>query len=109
MIWTFRVTITHTFHTHTFLGEMKKKEQNDFEQVKEALTRAPVITFYALNLPTRIITDTSPTGLGAILEQQTKFRKQFNMAAENSHRYSQIEREALGVFWAYKKFHLYHL
>lgn len=49
---------------------MNKEEQNAFEQVKEVLTRAPVVTFYALHLPTRIIIDTSPTDLGSILEQQ---------------------------------------
>ena len=62
---------------------------------------------------TRLTTDASPVGIGAILEQKQEdetYRPIYYASRKLSNveqRYSQFEREALAVRWACQKFHLY--
>ena len=42
-----------------------ESEEKAFREVKSCLTRAPVMAYF-----TRIVTDASPVGLGAIIEQK---------------------------------------
>ena len=48
------------------------KEEEAFEQIKKLLTNAPVMAYFAKDAKTRLVTDASPVGLGAVLEQQPK-------------------------------------
>ena len=45
-------------------------EENAFQAVKRQLTQAPVIAFFKKGAETRITTDASPVGIGALLEQK---------------------------------------
>jgi hypothetical protein len=61
-----------------------------------------------------LIVDASPVGLGAIFMQNNSKRKEEKVIAFASRalnpveqRYSQTEREALAILWAYEHFHLY--
>ncbi|KAK3723785.1 hypothetical protein QZH41_007092 [Actinostola sp. cb2023] len=45
-------------------------EENAFQEVKRQLTVAPVMAYFKQGAKTRITTDASPVGLGAILEHQ---------------------------------------
>ena len=61
---------------------------------------------------TKLITDASPVGLGAVLTQDQigEDRVIWNASrslSEVEKRYSQTEREALGVVWACERFHMY--
>ena len=47
-----------------------KEEQRAFDEVKRRLTKAPVMAYYRLDADTRIVTDASPVGLGAVLQQK---------------------------------------
>ena len=47
-----------------------KEEQRAFDEVKRRLTKAPIMAYYRLDADTRIITDASPVGLGAVLQQR---------------------------------------
>ncbi|XP_062844794.1 uncharacterized protein K02A2.6-like [Trichomycterus rosablanca] len=91
----------------------EKEEQRAFDQLKDALIDAPVMAYYSVGRPTRITCDASPIGVGAILEQQQTdgVWKPVYYASRKltptETRYSQFEREALGVFWACQKFSLY--
>ena len=75
--------------------------------------KAPVMAYYSSEKATRLTMDASPVGLGAILEQEQEdgtwrpvyFASRRTTPVES--RYSQFEREALGVYWACHKFHLY--
>ena len=74
-----------------------------FPKTKHLLTCAPVMAYYKHNAKTRVTTDTSPVGLGAILEQEQpdgRFRP-FYYASRKLYKteqhYSQFEREALAV------------
>lgn len=82
------------------------KQEESFETIKRALTRAPILGYYETNKNTRIAADTSLAGIGAVLEQQgdeghwkpVQFASRSLSEAEK--RYSNIEREALGITWA---------
>ncbi|XP_048590584.1 uncharacterized protein LOC116613084 isoform X1 [Nematostella vectensis] len=90
------------------------KEAESFAQIKHLLTCAPVMSYFTQGAQTRIITDASPVGLGAILEQRQpgdgQFRPVYYASRKLSkveQRYSQFEREALAVKWACEKFHMF--
>ena len=88
-------------------------EEDAFNQVKQCLTKAPVMAYFTTGAKTRVITDASPVGLGAILEQQQPdgtYRPVYYASrklTKTEMRYSQFERGALGVHWACQKYYLY--
>ena len=89
-----------------------KEEQRAFGEVKGRLTKAPIMAYYRLDADTRIVTDASPVGLGAVLQQKqedvqykpVQYASRKLRDAET--RFSLFEREALVVKWACDKFHL---
>lgn len=88
-------------------------QEQSFKQVKSLLCSAPVLAYFDLNRSTRIAVDASQVGLGAVLEQkQDKEEWKPVMFASRSltdteQRYSNIEREGLGVLWGCEKFQEY--
>ena len=89
-----------------------KRQQDAFEKLKNALTRPSTLAFYDKDAETRVITDASPVGLGAVLIQKQNGQWTIVSYASKSlstceRRYSQTEKEALGVVWAMEKFHPY--
>ena len=83
-------------------------------QLKEALSRAPVTAYFVPVKETEISVDACPVGLAAILSQvdlQTEERHMITYASRSltatEQRYSQTEREALAVVWACEHLHLY--
>ena len=50
-------------------GDQKRPEKS-FQEVKDGLTRTPVMAYFRQGTKTRLITDASPVGVGAILEQE---------------------------------------
>ncbi|MCG8032935.1 MAG: DDE-type integrase/transposase/recombinase [Candidatus Thiodiazotropha taylori] len=87
--------------------------QKAFENVKKLITSEPVLTHYDPNAPVRLACDASPYGLGAVLshvladgsEKPIAFASRSLTKAERN--YAQIDREAVAIFWAVKKFHAY--
>ena len=47
-----------------------QRQQRAFEEVKSLITQAPTLGHYQRGVHTRLITEASPVGLGAVLEQQ---------------------------------------
>ena len=84
-----------------------------FEKVKQSLASDRVLIRYTPDLPIRLASDASPYGLGAVLshvlptgdEHPIAFASRKLSKAEQG--YSQIDREALAIVWAVKKFHTY--
>ena len=83
-------------------------------QLKEALSSAPVTAYFDPEKETEFSVDASPVGLAAILSQadlQTEERHVITYASRSltatEQRYSQTEREALAVVWACEHLHLY--
>lgn len=71
------------------------------------------MAYHRQGAPTRLTTDASSVGIGAILEQEQEdgsYRPIYYASRKLSKvekRYSQFEREALAVRWACEKFYLY--
>ncbi len=91
----------------------RERESRAVREIKEKLTCAPVLAYHRRDAKTRLITDASPVGLGAVLEQEQEdstFKPIYYASRKLSNverRYSQFEREALAVRWACEKFYLY--
>ena len=89
------------------------KQNRAFSKVKELLSSASVLTHLDPKLPIVVASDVSPTGLGAVIshifpdrvERPIAYASRALSPAERN--YSQIEREALGIIFAIRRFHIY--
>ena len=92
--------------------ELKPEQKKSFEILKQKMAEACTLAYFHKNAPTKIITDASPVGLGAVLVQEQNGAWTPVCYASRSltgceQRYSQTEKEALGVVWACERFHVY--
>ena len=89
------------------------KQDTALEALKTSLSKDPVVAYYDPDKPIWITTDASPVGVGAVLTQGNDTGKQQVVAyasralTDTESRYSQTEREALGIVWACERLHLY--
>ena len=90
-----------------------EEEKACFDELKRRLTSDNVLIFYDPALPLRIDCDASSYGLGAVLshvdennvDRPIEFISRTLTPTER--RYSQIDREALGIVWSIRRFHKY--
>lgn len=84
-----------------------------FQQLKQDITKAPVLAPFNPNLRTRINADASAYGLGGLLEQLQHsqiWRPVFYCSktlSEAERRYAQIEKEALAITWVCERLQQY--
>lgn len=88
------------------------EQQRAFDSLKKHLADADTLAYFDKNAPTQVITDASPVGLGAVLvqKQNDKYRVVYYASrslSDTERRYSQTEKEALGIVWACERFHAY--
>lgn len=87
--------------------------QQEFNELKELVTRNPVLAYFDTHLKTRVTSDASSFGIGAVLEQEDKYgvwRPIYYCSKSLSpteRRYAQIEKEALAITWACERFQQY--
>ena len=82
--------------------------QQAVENIKKAVTSAPVLRFFDPNIPAIIQTDASSTGLGAVLLQNDQPVSYISRALTDAEtRYAQIEKELLAIVFAAEKFEHY--
>ncbi|XP_061396205.1 uncharacterized protein K02A2.6-like [Musca vetustissima] len=90
-----------------------KDASEAYEQIKNALISPQVLTPYDPSLPLILATDASKTGLGAVmshrfpngLERPIAYASRTLTSTEL--KYPQIDKEALAIVWAVKKFFKY--
>ena len=89
-------------------------EQQSFESLKAALSVKTTLAYYDPQKATSIFVDGSPVGLGAVLTQEDTSTKEVaplyyasSPLTSTQSRYPQIDREALSIYWAIKRFHLF--
>ncbi|KAE9005301.1 hypothetical protein PF011_g12098 [Phytophthora fragariae] len=92
--------------------EWTEEQKFAFERVKAALATRPLLVYLNFELPFRLVTDTSKTGLGTCLMQDqgrgwqpVAFASKVNSSAEAN--YSITELECLAVVWSVKLFRPY--
>ena len=89
------------------------KQQGAFDALKSSLTNAETLLYFDSNTEeTKLITDASPVGLGAVLTQFQGGCERVVVHASRSltdaeRRHSQTEKEALGLVWGCERFHVY--
>ena len=91
---------------------MEKPQVDAVNKLKEMVTSEAVLKFYDTNLPTRVRSDASTEGLGAMLEQKhgemwhpiAYASRSLNPSEKN---YAAIEAETLSVVFACEKFREY--
>ncbi|RXN30291.1 retrotransposon-like family member retr-1 [Labeo rohita] len=88
------------------------KHESEWQQLKIALTSAPVLQFFDPTKKTKESTDASKNGLGAVLLQaDDEIWKPVAYASrsmtDSECRYAQIKKECLGLVFGLEKFHNY--
>ena len=85
-----------------------EKENQAFENLKQALSDPPVMAYFDQKQETTVIVDASPVGVGAILTQNNKVISYASRAlTPTEQRYSQTDREFLAVVYGVEHYHLY--
>ena len=92
--------------------DMRCANKVAFSDLKRRLAQADTLGYFDRTAKTKIITDASPVGLGAVLVQEQKGENRVISYASRGlsdveRRYSQTEKEALGIVWACERFHVY--
>ena len=91
-----------------------KVEKGAFESLKELISTR-CMGYFRVDWETELITDASPVGLGAVLCQYNPKNPEerhivcflSRLLTDVERRYSQAEKEALGVVWACEKAEVY--
>ncbi|XP_052814094.1 uncharacterized protein K02A2.6-like [Mya arenaria] len=84
-----------------------------FNDSKRLITSEPVLTHYNPELPVRLATDASPVGISGILSHVMPDGSERPIAfasrslTKTERKYAQIDKEALGIHWAVKRFYTY--
>ena len=93
--------------------EWMNKQQRAFDYLKQCLMKAPILQYPDFKRPFVLYTDTSGTGLGAVLSQKDDENrerviayasKSLNKAKSN---YGITDQKYLAVIWAVKHFEQY--
>ena len=91
-----------------------REEQSSFERLKSALSTKTILGYVDPKKPTSVFVDGSPVGLGAVLTQEDESTKEVTplhyascSLTPTQMRYPQIDREALSIYMAIKRFHLF--
>ena len=91
---------------------MLKPQTKAFQRLQSLITTVPILQYYDPNLPTRLRTDSSLIGLGAMIEQSLNGEwhpiafasRSLDKSEQN---YASIERETLSVVFGCERFHEY--
>jgi len=89
-----------------------KKQQHALDKLKSLMAKPDVLAYFRNDCQTRVVTDASPTGLGAVLTQgQNSIWRVIAYASRSlsdvERRYSQTKKEALAIVWAVERFNFY--
>lgn len=92
--------------------QWKKIHDDAFNKLKFQLANAESLAYFDKEAKTKIIAHASPVGLGAVLVQEQNGEERVVSYASRSltnveRRYSQTEKEVLGLVWACERFHPY--
>ena len=115
----FLPSLSHVLHPLNSLlrknvkWKWSEEEQKSFDAAKALLANRQYLAHYDVSKPLKVYCDASPKGVGACLthvmsdgaEQPVAYASRSLREAEQN--YAQIEREALSIVFAVKRFHQY--
>ena len=108
-------TVTEPLRQLTHKGAkfvFEQRQRKSFNELKTAMKAAKTLAYFDVTARTQVIADASPVGLGGILiqiqnEQPVVISYASRSLTPVEQRYSQTEKEALGLVWACERFHPY--
>ena len=88
------------------------EQKASFESLKQSMAEAGTLAYFNKNASTKVVADASPVGLGAVLMQNQNgawvpICYASRSLTECERRYSQTEKEALALVWAWERYHAY--
>ncbi|KAL1447396.1 hypothetical protein WDU94_003624 [Cyamophila willieti] len=87
------------------------QREKAFQSVKREIASDTVLVHFDPSLPVSLATDASPVGLGAVLSHKLPDGTEKPIAfasrtlSKSERNYSQIDKEATGIYWGIKKFY----
>ena len=109
-------TITHPLNELLKDGvewRWSKDQERAFNQLKDKLSSAPVLTHFSETLPLKLDTNASQYGIRAVISHVLPSREErpipyaSRTLTKSKRNYAQIEKEALSIILGIKKFHQY--
>ena len=95
---------------HDAVFEWLPQHDDAFTEVKQLLTKAPILRYYDVTKPVEIESDSSSVGLGAVISQEGRPIAYASRALTQTERnYAQIEKECLSLVFATERFEHYIL
>lgn len=90
----------------------ESEQEQAFQELKRRLENTETLGYFESTAETKLITDASPVGLGAVLIQEIKGENRVicyisRSLTDTERRYSQTEKEALAIVWACERLHMY--
>ena len=110
------LTITHPLNEvlkDRVEWKWSEDQQKSFQQLKDKLSNAPVLTHFSDTLPLKLDTDASQYGIGAVIShvlpsgEERLIAYALRTLSKSERNYSQIEKEVLSIIFGVKKFHQY--
>ena len=88
--------------------QLTEVEEQEFTQIKYAITRTPVLRYFDTNKSVTIQCDASKDGLGGTLLQEDQPVVYVSRALTTTEtKYAQIEKKLLAIVFSCEKFHTY--
>ena len=89
-----------------------EEQRTAFQTLKKRMADAGKLAYFNKNAPTKVVSDASPVGLGCVLLQKqgrdwVPVHYASRSLSECERRYSQTEKEALGLVWSCERLHAY--
>lgn len=109
-------TVDHSLRNLTKKGvayEWSKAHDEAFEKIKQLIVTPAALGFFKVGDRTLVMSDASPTGLGALLIQSSSNGESriicyaSKSLTETERRYCHTEKEALSLVWSVEKFYHY--
>ena len=84
------------------------QQQLAFDELKQVISKSPVLAYFDNNKQTVLNADASSTGLGAVVMQDGKpIAYGSRTLTSSEEHYANIEPELLAISWGVQKFHTY--
>lgn len=84
------------------------RQKTDFDKLKQTLITKPVLKYFDVNKEVVLSVDSSSTGLGAVLLQNSfPIAYASKALTDNQKSWAQIEKELLAIVYGCRKFHQY--
>ncbi|KAK2146392.1 hypothetical protein LSH36_611g03056 [Paralvinella palmiformis] len=87
----------------------EREQAKAFSDVQKLVTQAPILTYFDVNKPITVQSDSSEKGMGAVLLIQDSRPVVYASRAlrDTETKYVQVEKEMLAIVWSLERFHQY--